>query len=443
MGVVHPGLHLEDERAELVAHVAHRPVDALGRAGVGGDVEQQVEQLRDAEVLQRRGEHDRRRLAREEALLVVVGLVEGEQLVLLDGVGPQVGVGLLDLVGGHPALGRAGRAAGGAGVLHELAGAAVEDAAEVAGLADRPGQGSGPEPDLRLDEVHQLERGQTGAVPLVDDRHHRDAAQGADLEELERLRLEPLAGVDEHHGRVDRREHAVGVLGEVAVARGVDEVDHVVAVDELQRRRRDRDAAGLLHRHPVRHRGAPVALAVDGPGLGDDPRMQGERLGQRRLPGIGVADDGERTAGAGVGHCANLPAGAPLPLIVAAGRRLPARRAQCLLVRDDEDPGRGAAAVGVVRRRPAPRLDEGLARDRLGGHRVRDQPRDEPEDPWRQAGRRARRTRPRRPVPSARAAAPAAAVPALVPEGRPRSHRCPPRRQRDMCLVHNPVVHKV
>ena len=219
-------------------------------------------------------------------------------------------VGLLDLVGAHPPLGSAGGAAGGAGVLHELAGAAVEHAAEVAGLADRPGQRGGAQADLLVDAVHQLERRQAGPVPLVDHGHHRDAAQRAHLEQLERLRLEPLAGVDEHDGGVDGGEHAVGVLGEVAVAGGVDEVDHVVAVDELQRGRGDRDAACLLHRHPVRDRGAAVALAVDGSGLGDHPRVQGERLGEGRLARVGVADDGERTAWAGVGHRPNLPAGA-------------------------------------------------------------------------------------------------------------------------------------
>src|SRR6478752_5037010 len=108
------------------------------------------------------------------------------------------------VVRGHPHLRGAGRAARGPGVLHELARTAVQHAAEVAGLADRPGQGSGAQLDLLLDQVHQLECGQPGPVPLVDDRDDRDAAQRADLEELERLRLEPLAGVDQHHGRVDR-----------------------------------------------------------------------------------------------------------------------------------------------------------------------------------------------------------------------------------------------
>ena len=54
--------------------------------------------------------------------------------------------------------------------------------------------------------------------------------------------------------------------------------------------------------HPVRHGGAAAALAVHGAGLGDHPRVQREGLGERGLAGVGVADDGEGTAGAVVGH---------------------------------------------------------------------------------------------------------------------------------------------
>lgn len=85
------------------------------------------------------------------------------------------------------------------------------------------------------------------------------------------------------------------------MAGGVEEVDHRIAVRELQHRRGDRDAPGLLHLHPVRHRGAPARLAVDRAGLGDDPRMQRQGLGQRRLTGVGVADDGEGAAARGFG----------------------------------------------------------------------------------------------------------------------------------------------
>ena len=40
------------------------------------------------------------------------------------------------------------------------------------------------------------------AVHLVDEGEDRDAAQAADLEELARLRLDALGGVDQHHGAV-------------------------------------------------------------------------------------------------------------------------------------------------------------------------------------------------------------------------------------------------
>src|SRR5699024_8772914 len=56
----------------------------------------------------------------------------------------------------------------------------------------------------------------------------------------------------------------VGVLGEVRVAGGVDEVEHCVPVFELQRGRGDRDPAVLLHLHPVGDGGPAACLAVSG-----------------------------------------------------------------------------------------------------------------------------------------------------------------------------------
>jgi hypothetical protein len=78
------------------------------------------------------------------------------------------------------------------------------------------------------------------------------------------------------------------------VTRGVEQVHDVVAVAELQRGRGDRDAAGLLHVLPVRHGAAAAGLAVHSTGLADDVGMQGQRLGERRLAGVRVTDDGER-----------------------------------------------------------------------------------------------------------------------------------------------------
>ncbi len=175
---------------------------------------------------------------------------------------------------------------------------AVEHPFEVSGDADRPGQGSGPQPDPCLDLVHQFQGMAAGTVPLVDHRNDRDPTVLTNLEQLQRLRLKAFRGVDEHHRGVDGRQHPVGVFGEVGVTRGIEQVDHAVAVWELQRRRCDRDAPGLLHLHPVRHRRATARFAVDRACFGDGPAVQRQCLGQRGFAGVGMADDGERSAAA-------------------------------------------------------------------------------------------------------------------------------------------------
>ena len=102
--------------------------------------------------------------------------------------------------------------------------------------------GVGTIAELLLDLVEQLERVAAGPVPLVDEGEQRQAPLAAHLEQLERLRLDALGRVEHHDRGVGGGEHPVGVLGEVAVAGGVEQVDDVVAVRELQHRRRDRDA---------------------------------------------------------------------------------------------------------------------------------------------------------------------------------------------------------
>ena len=79
--------------------------------------------------------------------------------------------------------------------------------------------------DLLLDLVEQLERVAAGPVPLVDEGEQRQAAGPAHLEQLERLRLDALGRVEHHDRGVGGGQHPVGVLGEVAVARGVEQVE--------------------------------------------------------------------------------------------------------------------------------------------------------------------------------------------------------------------------
>ena len=237
---------------------------------------------------------------------------------------PHVAFGGLGLSGGEVLLRRPGGASRGPLVADEAAGAPVEDAAKIAGDADGPGQRSGTQADLLLDLVHQTECVPARPVPLVDHGDHGDPPVAAYLEELERLRLEALGGVDEHDGGIHRGEDAVGVLREVGVTGRVHEIDHVVAVGELECSGGDGDTAGALHVHPVRDGATAPGLSVDGARFGDDFCVQRECLGQGGLARVGVTDhregatalrlanDVERVSGGGVsgagGHRCRLAA---------------------------------------------------------------------------------------------------------------------------------------
>ena len=103
--------------------------------------------------------------------------------------------------------------------------AAVDHAPEVAGDADRPGHRRGRE---RRAAARSRRAARAASRPgrshLLMKREQRQAPLAADLEELERLRLDALGRVEHHDRGVGRGQHPVGVLGEVAVAGRVEQV---------------------------------------------------------------------------------------------------------------------------------------------------------------------------------------------------------------------------
>ncbi len=143
----------------------------------------------------------------------------------------------------------------------------VIDAAKALAHADRPGHRRALDAEHRLDFVEQVDRLLALAVELVDEGQDRRVAQAADVQQLDGLRFDAVDRVDHHHRRVHRRQRAVGVFGEILVARRVEQVDHALAVGELHHRRGHRDAALLFQFHPVRGRVArrPCAPALRRP----------------------------------------------------------------------------------------------------------------------------------------------------------------------------------
>ena len=61
-------------------------------------------------------------------------------------------------------------------------------------------------------------------------------AQCANLEQLDGLGLNTLGGIDDHDGAVRRHQGTVGILTEVLVTRGVQNIDALTLIVELQDR---------------------------------------------------------------------------------------------------------------------------------------------------------------------------------------------------------------
>ncbi len=241
-----------------------------------GVLEKAIQQQLHAEVVERAAEIDGGGLAGEHRCRLELGPGALEHFHLFAGGAPR---GLVQAfadervgeAGGgnrHP-VGAAGR------TLVEMGHprAAVPHALEGDAGAERPVHRVGRDAEDAFQFVQQRQRLHRRPVKLVHEGEDRHAPVPADLEELAGLALDALAGVDDHNDRVDRRQHAVGVLGKVLVAGGVEQVDAETAVVELEDGRTDGDAAFLLQLHPVGGRGALVLARRHGAGQ-SAPRLR-------------------------------------------------------------------------------------------------------------------------------------------------------------------------
>ena len=128
-------------------------------------------------------------------------------------------------------------------------------------------------------------------VDLVQHRHDGDALLDRRVAVRDGLRLHALRGVDDQQRAFAGGERARHLVGEVDVARRVDQVEVVglpVArlVGERGRLRLDRDAALALEVHRVQHLLAHLARREAAAAL-DEP------VGQRRFAVVDVGDDGK------------------------------------------------------------------------------------------------------------------------------------------------------
>ncbi len=305
---VHVRLDLEHEAGEFLFHRLHGTLVGNPGQRLGGPIDHGIQHVVDTEVAQGGTEEHRRQLAVEEFLLVelVAGALHQFQLVdkpvvLVTQVGAGfVGVELLDdfHIGTFVAV------AG--GVHNDVVVGQVVHALEVAVATNRPGDRRGLDLQDGFDFVQQFDRVADVTVEFVDKADNRRIPQAAHVHQRDGAGLDAFTAVEDHQRRVHRRQGAVGVFGEVFVARGVEQVDHVVAIRELHDRRGNGNTTLLFHFHPV---GGGMAVGFTGfhrAGHRDRLAHQQQLFGDGGFTGIGVGNNGESAAfrdfGGLVGH---------------------------------------------------------------------------------------------------------------------------------------------
>ena len=297
---VHVRLDLEHEAREVGVRRVDQAVRRLARGGSRRELHEFPQERLDAEVGERaREEYRRQRTGKHRRFAErVPGLVEQRDVVheLRVCLAPEH-VAQTRIIQRPDLDVRRTRAVIRAALeaIDQLA-TSIKDTDEGAAGVDRPRDRIAINAEIGLDVAEKLERILADAVALVDDREDRHATPLAHREQLPRPLLDALAVVQEHHRAVGGDQDAIRVLREVLVSRRVEQVDLVALVLELHHARRHRDAALLLHLHPV-GRGVPLlAPRLHRPGKVDRATVQQQLLGEGRLSGVRMADDGERAA---------------------------------------------------------------------------------------------------------------------------------------------------
>ena len=171
----------------------------------------------------------------------------------------------------------------------------VVNTAEFLSRTDRPVDRAGCNAELFFDLVEQLEGIVRIAVHLVDEGKDRDVAHDTDFKQLSGLCLDTLRCIDNHDGGIGCHQGTVRILREVLVSRGIQNVDAVAVVIELQNGRGNGNTTLFLDLHPVGYGMARSRFSFYGTGEIDRSSVQQEFLSQCGFTGIRVGNDGKGT----------------------------------------------------------------------------------------------------------------------------------------------------
>ena len=251
---VHVSLNFKHEAGELLILRFHQAGIGFTRHRRWRPFHQTVEHMVNAEVTQRGTEEDRSNFSRQEQLFIeLVGRTLHQFQLVTQLLGQLFTYRRVQLRAVQPF-----------NDTHFLNGVAftrliqigfifieVVNAFEQLAAANRPGNRRTADFQLALNFIQHFHRIADITVEFVHEGQDRRITQTGDFHQLAGTILYAFRGVDNHQTTVDRCQRTIGILGEVFVPRGVQQVHQAVTVWELHYRRGNRDTTLLFHLHPV------------------------------------------------------------------------------------------------------------------------------------------------------------------------------------------------
>ena len=292
---VNVGRYLEYEARELGLFRLNHAFLGLRGTRTWGYLNKAIEQFLHAEVVKRAAEEHRRHLGRTVVLNIELRVNTVHKLKIFTQFG-RVGLAnvSLQLIARNVNLNLLGDTLLVGREQVELVLVNVVNALELRTLVDGPRQRAHLYLKFLLQLVKKVKGVAPFAVHLVDEDYHRRVAHAAHVHQLARLRLHALGSVHYDYGRVNSRERAVSVFGEVLVTRRVKYVDLVTFIVKLHDRRGHGYSALFLYVHPVRRCRLAYLVVLHRSGHLYLSSEKKELLGKRGLTRVRVRYDGER-----------------------------------------------------------------------------------------------------------------------------------------------------
>ena len=291
---VHIGLHLEHKAGHsrlFRGHIARRRFLHLRLGAIGCDP---VHQFLDAKTVHRRAEPDRRHRAIKQGLRIKGREQLLGHLDLFKELGQQRRRHMFLELRIIQTLDRNRRGdLVSIRTVHQfqLIAQNVIAADKLAADPNRPTCRGHVNRQILLNFVNDLKGIAALAVHFVTKRQDRQVAQAAHLKQLLGLAFHTLSAVNHHHGGINSRQRAVGILGEIRVAGSIHQIETVIAKIKRHRRGAHGNPAVLFHLHKVGAGAARLTLGTDLTSHLNSATIKEEFFGQRRLPSVGVRNN--------------------------------------------------------------------------------------------------------------------------------------------------------